>query len=343
MVSTCIALNEDLLAVRCIEKMEGWRRGLATANYAYRLAQRGEREKARHYLGLVVDLLVPLGAVTEEDTGSQTWQKERILARIAGAYTLLGEPEQAARHGQGLGEAEVGVLLAARAGAASGAELDSHILLVEQLFANGSFDQARSALAICAELFDRLRDDPERAAKLGVTMRAGWTRVPLFVRIEGLADMARRAADRQDFVKTLELVAEAEGLADQGAWTAQDGIAMGAKLAGLRHAAGDPVRARELLDREVAAYAARRGEINDIDRCDVVLALAEAFHLAGHESEALRHYRTALEESLTNPNSRPRAEDLAAICCSMARCDVEPDEALRARLVQVCDGLGNPW
>ena len=56
------------------------------------------------------------------------------------------------------------------------------------------------------------------------------------------------------------------------------------------------------------------------------------------------YYSSADEFPATvNPNSRPRAEDLVAICCSMAKSAVEPDAALMGRIRQVKDALGAPW
>ena len=54
-------------------------------------------------------------------------------------------------------------------------------------------------------------------------------------------------------------------------------------------------------------------------------------------------YKTAVEEGTANPNSRPRAEDLTATCCSMALSAVEPDKELWAKLKQIYEGLGEPW
>jgi hypothetical protein len=54
-------------------------------------------------------------------------------------------------------------------------------------------------------------------------------------------------------------------------------------------------------------------------------------------------YKQAVEESLENPNSRPRADDLCALCCSMAVHGFRPDDALLRRVGEVCAGLREPW
>lgn len=63
----------------------------------------------------------------------------------------------------------------------------------------------------------------------------------------------------------------------------------------------------------------------------------------GDTAAALAVYKRAVEEGVHNPNSRPRAEDLSATCCSMALHGVEPDGSLWARMEDIRGRLGDPW
>ena len=71
--------------------------------------------------------------------------------------------------------------------------------------------------------------------------------------------------------------------------------------------------------------------------------VAEAYMSMGDTAAAMAVYRTAVEESVVNPNSRPRALDLVATCCSLALNDVEPDAELWTRLREVDASLDHPW
>ncbi len=163
------------------------------------------------------------------------------------------------------------------------------------------------------------------------------------VRVEALCALVLTALDHKDQAKALELVTKAQQLVDGAKWTAESGIPLRARLAGFRHRAGDSERARSDLDNALALYEAQRGEIVDIYRAGVLRPLAESYQLMGDGAAALKLYKRALEEGSLNPNSRPRAEDLSATCCSMAICAVEPDAELRARILHVLGGLGDPW
>ena len=101
--------------------------------------------------------------------------------------------------------------------------------------------------------------------------------------------------------------------------------------------------ARSDLDAAASLYDADRDRIVDIRRAGVLRGLAEGYADARDPKAALALYRRAAGEGMVNPNARPRAEDLAATCCSMAVHAVEPDDALRAYLRQIRSGLGNPW
>ena len=81
----------------------------------------------------------------------------------------------------------------------------------------------------------------------------------------------------------------------------------------------------------------------DIYRAGELRQIAEAYHAMGDRAKALALYERAIDESLVNPNSRPRVEDLVATCLSLAKTGCEPDAELATRLEKVFAGLGAPW
>ena len=116
-----------------------------------------------------------------------------------------------------------------------------------------------------------------------------------------------------------------------------------AQLAALRHRAGEKSQARVEVDAALAKFEAERQKIVNIDRAKTLRPIAEAYSSMSDASAALMVYKRALEEGVENPNSRPRAEDLAATLCSMALNRFEPDAQTWLRIVEICDGLGQPW
>ena len=115
------------------------------------------------------------------------------------------------------------------------------------------------------------------------------------------------------------------------------------KIIEMRWRAGDESRARVDAEDLRRRYETQRERIVNIYRAEALHPLAEAYETMGDRITALAVYRRALEEGVVNPNSRPRAEDLAATCCSMAVHGVEPDEVVWTRIMEIAQGLGSPW
>jgi hypothetical protein len=81
----------------------------------------------------------------------------------------------------------------------------------------------------------------------------------------------------------------------------------------------------------------------NIYKADTLIPLAEAYQMIAGATDSMAVYKRAVEAAVENPNSRPRAEDLSAICLSMAKRLVEPDAALWARVRELKGALGEPW
>jgi hypothetical protein len=105
----------------------------------------------------------------------------------------------------------------------------------------------------------------------------------------------------------------------------EDEIRQRALLAALSHRAGDAAPARAQADAALGLFEVARVRIVDVDRVAALIPLAQAYETMGDPAAARAVYATAAAEAVVNPNSRPRAMDLAAICSSMAQGRTEPD------------------
>jgi hypothetical protein len=130
---------------------------------------------------------------------------------------------------------------------------------------------------------------------------------------------------------------------DEYEWPLQHRIAVIGKLTALRFRAGDEETARSDADAALALFAEQGKNIVNIWRAGALRPLAQAYQVMGDTATALSVYKRAVDEGVDNPNSRPRAEDLSATCCSMALYAVQPDAELDTRIRQIKDGLADPW
>jgi hypothetical protein len=338
-VAACLQLDQPGRAHSCLQQIADWRRGACLADLAHWLAEHGDADR-------VPDLLAEASRIADQvmqADGAQEHRRDRIRAKIARTHLLLGDADRAREYEQGIADSQLAELVATKAGELAPDDFDRQLEAVDALLAAENFDPARGALWLCARLHDRFFADPARRAATEQRVVSGHPRLPVGERLLLLFDLVETALRHADAAKARELVARAQAVIDGSKWLPEDRIRVASRLAGLRARAGDRLGARGAADAALQLYDAERPAIVDIWRAGVLRALAEAFHAAGADDVAMAVYRRAAEEGTVNPNSKPRAEDLAATCLSMVVTGFEPDAALRARLHAIGSGLGNPW
>lgn len=325
-------------ALTYAEGIANWRRGTGLAEYALVCARRGDDSQARTFLARATEV-----ADTAEDALAQDWRRDTIRAVIAQAWVALGDEAQAARFEQGLDPAVWGRVDVLRAETLDEAELPARLDLIDQTFGLAQFDRSRTMLEELAVLYHRFYDDAERRQELLALADSSSRAVSVSVLIETRIAMIDAALSRGDGAEARALVESTESLMEANAWLAQDQLPLMAALAARRGQAGDREVARRKLEAALVLYDQSRDQIYDIDRADALRPVAEAFARMGDCDRALEVYARAVDEGATNPNARPRADDLAATICSLVRVACPPDPALTARLNEVADGLRAPW
>lgn len=337
-VEACLRLDQPRRALGYVQRIDNWRRGAGYADYAFYCAQKGDAAAAQRH----IDLAREVYEKTEKNE-TQDWQRDRIRVTIAKTLRCLGRNEEAAEFETDLVDAESIKVEVAKAAIADAEAFDEQIQAVDAAVAIGSFDHVRSALETCVRLFDRFYEDPDRRSQAEAKVKSSWNKLPITVRVELVLELAESALGHADEGKVLELVQEAVAIMDASAWKPELRIPVMARLAVLRHRAGDEGGARKDADAALAFFEAERDQIFDYKRAETLSPLAEAFRSMGDAATAHSVYAKAVEEGSLNPNRRPRAEDLTATCCSMALHAVEPDAKLRARMLQIRSGLEGSW
>ena len=333
-VKTCFELKQPQRALGYIEQIDDWRRGAAFADLALYYAQNGAvKENVEPYLNKA-------SQVAEEN---EDWRRDRIRVKIAQTYTLLGQHQQAQAFEADVVDSESGKVVEIEAMTCSADSFDKEIQALEKIVLSGQFDVVRNSLAAYAELFNRFYEDIERRVLIEDKIKAAWSGMPIFVRIDLLTELTSFALAHSDQAKAFELVEEAKTIMDSASWQPRSAIPLKAKLAELRFGAGDKQRALAEAQDVLNLFDTEREKIVDIYRAQMLRSIAEAYWAMGDTAVALDLYRRAIEAGMENPNSRPRAEDLAATCCSMALHSVKPSAEHLSRIRQIRDGLGDPW
>ncbi len=332
-VATCLLLDQPARAANYIERMENWRRGTGWADLAFYLARNGQADQARSWLERAAD----------EAEMAADWRRDRIRVKIARVYALLGDAEPAGQFSQNLEFWESGKVAGAQAALDDDERFAQTLADLDGMIEATSFDPRLNALRSCAELFDRYYENPPRRAQLAQRVEQGMAPLPLFVQIELLCRLAEASLNHEDPPAALERVAAVRERIDSAEWPMRYLIPLTAQVAELRYRAGDVETARAEVAAARQLYAEHAEEMVDIYRARALHPLAEACQAMGDREAALAVYALALEAGVANPNSRPRAEDLSATCCSMALHGFKPDSELWARIERIGEGLGDPW
>lgn len=329
----CFDLDQPQRALGYIEKIGDWRRGAGYADYAFYWAQHGVTNEVQHYLNRAEEI----SSITDQD-----WGRDLIKIKISRTHALLGQTVQAAQIAAGVDAAESGKVAQVEAMLCTEDTFDTQMQALDGLIASGNFDLVKNALYAGTELFNRFYDNTDKRVQAEEKIKNSWKPMPFFIRIELLLTLTDFALEHADRPKALELVNEAKTILDAQTWSPEHQIPLAARIAEHRFRSGDETAARAAADL-LTFYNKHQSEIINIDKAKTLIAVAEAFQTMGDFPAALAVYKQAVEVAIENPNSRPRAEDLSAICLSMAQHAAKPDAALWARIREIKSALGDPW
>lgn len=326
-------------ALTLARRIQDWRRGTALAAVARHRLDHGEG-------GHVASLLDEAEQVAMRQmsrTDAQAWRSQRIAVTVAGVRLRRGDAEGAARLLAMVGGSEAARTLVDRIAMAPVDELAERLVELDQALVGADLDTTRHVIAAGIEALARCHGDVGLQQEVLGRIDRALLGVPAQIGIQTRLDLADACLGRADLVGARAQLVLARTALRDGRWLPEQEIPLAARLAVLRHRAGEPAEARAAAAAALGLFDRSRDRMVDIYRAGPLLSLAVAFHQLGEPAVALTLCRRAVDEAVVNPNSRPRADDLVAICLAMARSGCLPDAALRDRLQAQVAGLGDPW
>jgi hypothetical protein len=342
--AAALALDQVDLARQYAEAMKTWRQATMLADIGGWYAARGDAATMEQLAERALSL-APL---------ARDWQQERIRVHAARAYAKAGRDKRAQALSSGVGEAEQGkveAVVAARPNAesakpssdADAPSFDAQMDQIDQWIMTLNFDLTRNAADVCIALYAGCQGDPDRCARVERSVAAANKTLPPDIRIANLLGLARVAAADGRLDRAAPLLVAAETVLNSGTWMPEDEIIQVAAIALGKHVLGRTDDARADLKQASALFEEKRDSIIDIYRAAPLRAVAVTQAKIGDRQPARETFLRALEEGATNPNARPRAEDLTETCVAMVLNDVDPGDAGRARIADIRKGLVDPW
>ncbi|QDU83925.1 hypothetical protein Pla163_10260 [Planctomycetes bacterium Pla163] len=338
-VATCaLRLDQHERALAYADRIENWRRGNTYADVAMFLSERGAGERAAE----LIESAREIALATDPDL-PQSWRAGRILAKIAYVLVVLDRTDEADRLAGGLESSDQGIVDKARALTMEPEDFERRMRAVDEVVRRGDLEQVAHAFEACVELYDRFYADEARRALVLEKLRGSWKQVPIPVRLDITLQLVDVALGRDDAEGALVLLEDAQTVVDGSKWRVRDLVPMKSRLAVMRFRCGDEAGGRSALVDALATYDEEWPGIVDIWRAETLRPVAESFFAFGDRERALSLYRRVVSDGVTNPNSKPRAEDLVATLCSLALHGIAPDEELREALSAARAGLSDPW
>jgi hypothetical protein len=329
-----LELDQPARALEYAGQIPNWRQGMAYANYAYYCAELGVTNRVEDYLAL---------ADKAARSAEQDWRRERVAVRMAQTWDLLGRKDKADAIGTVLKDSEFAAAELLKNQRFTEGEFDADVAKLDAQIAIGGLDVLRGALSGYTALYEQFYGDADRRVLIEEKITGGWNALPHFDRIDVLKKLAEIALQKGDRESAIRLAEEVAGLIEGSEWPAEYHVPLLAKLATLRIECGQTGTAMADLQNALDVFDGGKKEITDIYRAEALIPVAEAYARAADMAKACETYALAVEESVVNANSRPRAEDLCQVCLSMAKSRTEPTDALWTRIGRLQSELGEPW
>lgn len=351
-VDTCLELGQPALARSYIEKIDNWHRWLGHANLACYYAEKGDFENA----GRQLDKVQPALRMAEEHNKGlvvaatpnplydslRDWRYEAVLSRVTEVQMLMQNAAAENVDAEMYGELNAS-RLNLQAALWSEDDFEASMALLQSYIEDPNFEIVHVGFLKIADLFREHYDQVDLPEFVEQEMVPRTEKMPVFLRIEILEHLAEAALDNEDNEAAALLLERMQALVDGLSARPQFHIPEAARLIRLRFVAGQTKEARSQMKDLGQSYAEARELIVSMYRAELLCRMAEVHVVAGDVDQALELYTDAVAEGQLNPNSRPQADDLNEICCSMALAGVEPTPSLRAKLLEMNQNLGEPW
>ena len=277
------------------------------------------------------------------------WRHDRIDANLARALVRIGDDQQAARLESSFEMASQGQVVEEKIHSLKREDVDRVLFQIQRIVEQGQFDQVLNAIDIMVAMHARFYDDPELRSRLQQTIdeSAVTGKIPHGIRVRSMLRLVDEAVRQEDLAHA-RMVADRslvifDSIQSVTPFPPEFGISLMGDIARRRAESGDIEGASEQIRAARALYQKEPRLIPDVFRAGAFRPVLAATMVLDRPDEESSMARFVLECGATNPNARPRAQDLARTLVVMALQGEEPGDALLSEIQRIRDGLVAPW
>lgn len=342
----CFELGLPLLALQFAPQAEGYRRGMAYADFAYYSIQQGVTKDVQRYLDLATEVADQEAAVENK----QQWRVDKVRLKVARALAALGSLDEASKVAGEIGASSRGAVdsnwastVSSRVATMTLEQGSRDLEDITASFSNQSLGEQYSSLMVLSGLHGRFFTEKAFREQLEERLLVRFFKLPANLRLDAIAPLVGHYLANEDVDGARDVIVKMAEIVAGANWRLEDKLPELARIAELHVDTGDTERARQELEQALEMFHEGRDDIVGIYRCEALRPVALGFHKLGDKEQADGLLALAIEEGVQNPNARPRCDDLVETCVAMALRRVEPSGALMARLREVSEGLKDPW
>lgn len=348
----CLELNNPSMAETFVADIQNWERWMGYADIAAYYAEQGLHDQSQNSIDKVLpalrmseDIRSGKVAVSTPNPLIDTLvdrRYEAVLTRVEEVQRLNRDSKTEKALDQQFGEVNAAGLNAGILASQAASTADA-IAALKPFTSHDNFEIAYFGFHELAKVADRYYDTIDLSRILNEDVKPRLTKVPVFLQIDLYLEFAGVAMNHDDVEAVMPILEELETMVAGLESRPRYYIPESARVLKLMIDVQQVERAGVWVDELMAYYNGKRDVITNIERAGLVCSLAEVYHKLGKADVVLDLYSRAVAEGTVNPNSRPQADDLNRICCSLALNEVEPNEVLQRQLREMRNGLGDPW
>lgn len=328
-------------SIRC-SKIENWRRAETIGKIAAAMSRRDD---------VSPDFVRSLVARSDRNHPEDLvpWRRHRIDIQVAMALANIDDMDAALAIESRVDPTQQGRLVGEKIDELTVAQARTLMTRIDAAIETRNLDLVLSAIRILNDLHRQFHDETELRVEIErrVDASADLAKIPHDLRIAAILALAQNAIDEGDDANARKLVSRAREIYDavQSAtpFPPEFGAGVLGGIAAKRAAAKDVEKARNEIVEVLEIYEEGIQTIPDVFRAKALRPIAEAAHHTGDPELTNRIVLKVIEAGSTNPNARPRAEDLARTLVVLARIGAKPSDELQSRIDAIITGLADPW
>jgi hypothetical protein len=326
-------------AIELVSRISDWHECLSYADLAVHFAHKNFNKKVSEYTKRA-------RACGEGLVGWETsWQKDRVLLRIAEAQAIAGHLEAVEKIETELPAESAGQARTLRLSRIVGpGDFQKKIDRLKSIEGSEHMevrrDVARVYIAILTQLGPEVTDEQSATIRTRVCELA--ETLPQLMEHEILCSLTRAAFVVGQVEMGRVMLEYTEKQLKKRELNARFDVKALTELAKIWiKSAGDPQRAESILDE--AGDLLMKGRLQGSDQVRALISLAQAYGLHGNQDAAWDYFRQAIQIAGLQTNARPRAMNLTEICAAIGEWDIPWPDDIAEEMARLYETLDAPW